>query len=463
MMQDTVDQDIVSHTMEHSFHSAFKWNFFGSIMYECIKTIHQIGLLMIIAPTTYGLMGSVFSLIYLATKIADMGGTYTLPIFFSCLIKNKKNFSLLLRNYFIGPMLPMIIVASVVITYISAAWFPTYFSWSSVAIPFLILLETLRSFFRYLLHFSFKSKMLVIIELISFSLFVGSIWGIYFFYTKNISINIILFLHLIESSIVVSVFLYYNCHLYQTLKDAPHATLPTHTIDRFWQTRFFNFLLRLSRELFSSNVITPLFALKFGCAKTGIFYFLATLMNSLQSIVKASIGYSGNALLAQVKEHSQGKKQQAFSLVSQKALSLFIIGMIVLVTIILVRLGNITSIFHQLNVQQVIHLGIALFIIFIADFFVLLYDQFYILEEAAQSLCFIKMIEYIGYYLMVIAVPSHSITELLLRIISIRITSLLIMAYNAHLVWQVSLKIHRKIYVMGAIIVGLLLMSCFYF
>ena len=450
-------QNAFPQNLEEKFHNVFRWNFFGSIIYECIKTIHQISLMFYLSSSLYGLIGTTFSIIYFSTKLADTGATYTLSPFFTLITKNRKNFKYFYLNYFIGPMIPAILMVSFGATHIFLQWFlpSSYCLYYVMIIPMLIALETLRAFLRYLLHFSFKSKMVVSIELFSFSIYVISIWTGFLLGNWEITLDLMLIAHLVESSLAVLIFIILSYHVYQNLD--PHALqdIPTNTASRFWHARIFNYLLRLSRELFSSNFITPLFAFKFGFYETGLFYFVGAVMSSLQSITKISIGYSGNALLAEIKNESEVTKQKAFLVLSEK-----IIKIIIPIVILLGINGNsLIRLYQGKNNLETTLLLVAIFlIIFISEFFVILYDQFYIVEEASQKLFFMKISEYVFYYIFVISIPAESLVELLLRITFIRIASLSFMAYNAHYTWKIKPSFKtKKSYLVSCFIIGIII------
>lgn len=444
-------------TTEQKFHKEFRWNFFGSIFYECIKIIHQVGLMCYLSSSLYGLIGSTFSMIYFSTKIADSGATYTLPPFFNTLIKNRKNFTTLLFNYFLGPQIPIVIITSYITLYLFKQWFNPSFNVIPylIIIPVLVVLETLRAFLRYLLHFSFKSKLVVCCELFTFTLYVLGIWTGFFSGIWHLSLNLMLLAHLIESTCIVVLFVAFSYQLYRRLDAHESLTIPPKTPQRFLHARIFNYFLRLSRELFSSNFITPLFALKFGLQTTGIFYFVGALMSSLQSIVKVSIGYSGNALLANVKDESGFAKTRAFMLLSEKTIKI-IIPIVILLTIYGEKLMRFYPV--ETNIFSVFLLGSIFLIIFISEFFVILYDQFYIVEEASQNLFFIKIAEYLFYYLFVISNNNLSMIELLIRITIIRIASLGLMAYNAHYTWQIKPSFKtKKSYLISCLLAGIVI------
>ena len=112
-------------TVKKKFSAGFRWSLWGSITYELIKTFHYFLLLMMLDTFTYGLVGSIFSIIYFTTKLADIGSTYSLPPFFHLFFKSRASFKRLFFNYFFLPQLPIISAAACISTSIYYTKFTT--------------------------------------------------------------------------------------------------------------------------------------------------------------------------------------------------------------------------------------------------------------------------------------------------------------------------------------------------
>jgi hypothetical protein len=85
------------------------------------------------------------------------------------------------------------------------------------------------------------------------------------------------------------------------------------------RNRASNYLLRLSRNIFAVHFLTPLFAFQFGLKTAGLFFFASKLAKIVSAVVKLSIGYSGNGLLARVKNQDLETKCAVFYTASLKA------------------------------------------------------------------------------------------------------------------------------------------------
>jgi hypothetical protein len=444
-------QSSIHPTIQKRFSKNFRWTLAGSITYEVLKAVHCFFLLQMLPPHLYGSMGSLFSIIYLATYIADLGATNSIPPFLHIFIRNKVTFKRFLLFYSFLPSLPFIVfcaIGTTVYVYSNFSYLPYL-----IIIVSLVILETIRSFFRLLLYTTFHAKRVVITEVVLFIIYIANVWVPYLLFHHPITLNHIFIPHLIDSILAVSIFLILIKSFYKTLPVDSTNHLPHSLTKRLISTRLFNYLLRVSRSLFTPNFLTPLFALKFGLASAGLFYFGSTIISALQSIIKAAIGYSGNALLANVKDNTQGVKKEAFSVLCQK-LIILILPLIILLSVnykAIVRLSLIPAAPNYTLALSLLYLFITC-----TEFFFMLYEQFYIIEEAAHKLFFFKLIELAIFYGFIKSAIVSSPIATLLGIISIRLISFSIIATNAFYLWKIKPDIKANIrYVSVWIIVSL--------
>jgi hypothetical protein len=186
--------------------------------------------------------------------------------------------------------------------------------------------------------------------------------------------------------------------------------------------------------MFTSNFLTPLFAIKFGLASAGIFYFASTLANAIQAMVKSVIGYSGNALLASIKESGQAAKKEAFNILCQKLIKLTAPFIIFLA----INHKAITTLSSAHTVtSHTISLCLLFLIISFSEFFFILYEQFYIIEEAANKLFFFKLLELSIFYGLITSEVISSPVTTLIGLICIRFVSFTIIAINAYYYWHI--------------------------
>lgn len=421
-----------NHLIQQQFTRSFRWTLAGSITYEVLKTAHCFFLLQLLPPAIYGAMGSLFSLIYLVTYIADMGATNSLPPFINLATQSKQTFKRFLFSFSLFPHLPIIIACATIATYFAAIklnFLPFLF-----IIPLIIILETIRSFLRLLLHTIFQAKRIVLAELAIFIAYATAIWIPYLFSGIKPTLNQIFIIHLCDSAIIVTVFATLTHKYYTKLPNNTEASFPENIRQRLIKTRLFNYLLRVTRNMFTSNFLTPLFAIKFGLASAGLFYFASTLASSIQAIVKSVIGYSGNALLANIKNSPQNVKTDAFNTLCQKLMS------IVAPIIIFLAINHKTIIKLGTSGNQTsftLSLSLLFLIISFTEFFFVLYEQFYIIEEAANKLFYFKIFELAAFYGLITSDLTSSPITTLVGLIVIRMISFLVIATNAYATWQI--------------------------
>lgn len=429
----------IDRAIHNQFARSFRWTLTGSIVYESLKALHCMFLLTILDKSMYGAMGSLFSLMYLVTYIADLGATNSIPPFLNIITKNKRNFWSFLINYSLLPHLPIVAISACIATIVASR---TIIPLPNICVvPAIIIFETIRQFLRLLLHTTFQAKRIVVFELSIFFIYLITIWGSYLSGITTIDLTFLFSIHFIDSLLCVIVFACLTKRYYVTLPNADTTNFPKHLIKRITVTRLFNYLLRVSRNMFTSNFLTPLFAVKFGLVSAGLFYVASTLANSAQAIVKSIIGYSGNALLANLKDQPQEAKKEAFGIISQR--------LITVVFPIIICFGfNHTTIVHLSKSSNTPFYALSLFMLFIiisfSEFFFMLYEQFYIIEEAANKLFFLKLFELIIFYMFLISPIATSPVKTLAGIIIIRAISFIVIALNGWYTWKIKFSFSTK-------------------
>jgi len=435
------------------FNHGFRWSLFGSLTYEILKTAHCFLLLKLLDAQVYGVVGSLFSIIYLSTYIADFGATNSCTPYLAVWTENKKNFKKLLWRYFLAPHIIILTTCSGIVTYFAVQKFATITNPPYLfLIPGIIILEAIRSFLRMFLYTVFKNKIIVITEVTIFICYISAIWIAHFFFAIPLTYNLIFVPHFIDSLFSVVLLSLAVYKYYKTLPDTEENIKPS-LWKRIATTRIFNYLLRLSRHMFTSNVFTPLFAIKFGLKAAGIFYFASTVANVLNAVIKLTFGYTGGALLATLKDSPQQEKVTAFNYLCQR-LMMVVAPIVIFLTInhkALIALSSAPNI-----ASTVIGLSLLYLIITFTEFFFLLYEQFYIIEEATGKLFLFKLFEFAVFY-GVIATATSSIVTTLLSVIIIRLVSFSIIAINAFYLWKITPTFKTNIrYFIASVIFALL-------
>ncbi|MFH0898080.1 MAG: hypothetical protein V1855_00705 [bacterium] len=424
--------------MKKQFDHSFAWALWGSIVFEMLKIGQNIALLHLSVPPLYGLIGSVFAIIYLAVRIADFGATNTLAPYFHTLMASKAQCKKILLYGFLGPALFM-----VAITIGGALWFCSYRIALHntlilfIVIPLVILFETLRLFFRQLLHMTFQSRQVIITELALFLFYLTLVWTPIIMLGVKPSLNLIFIPYLVDSTLAIGIFYLLFIKFYRKLP-SEQSILETTFWSRFTKLRILNYFLRIGKNMFTSNLLTPLFALQFGLTQAGIFYFASILATSIQALVKATLEYAGNTLFAHVKTHEHKSKQMAFTMVADKL-------MLILIPISLFLIFNYKRLMlvgmHRTITNEILTLSGLYLAVTFTEFFFSLYEQFYILQEAVLTVVFIRALEFLAFYWVITLYSYTSPAMILVGTFMVRVVSFAFMAIIAYWRWNIKPKI----------------------
>ncbi|MBM3887063.1 hypothetical protein FJ364_03970, partial [Candidatus Dependentiae bacterium] len=316
---------------------------------------------------TYGQTGFILSSIYLGVRIVDLGNAYSTVPLLQEMQQSKKICKKLLLRYFFLPQFPILIAGAIFVAH------KINYEVSTFLVISVFILETYRLFLRYLLHAQFKNSNVVLIELCSFTLFLSYIWLPYLLYGTLKPTNI-LFAHFIDSMFATICLIWLTITWYRKLPDAVVDERGSKPI-KIISSKIFTYFNRLGREITSSNVLTPLYASLFGYEKISIFYFLGIATTAYQMIIKNTITYSGNALLAQLRNATDQKKAYAFMLITEKLLVMLLIPLIVLCIFYQDAVKIIDSTILLLITGFLILMGI--------DLIMHVYEQYYLVQEAA--------------------------------------------------------------------------------
>ncbi len=435
--------------LSEKFHTGVRWNIAGSIIYEAIKTAHNFFLFGLMNHTAYGFLGSALSIIYFSSKIADFGATPSLPPFFHYLMRNKQTFRGTLVNHYLIPHLPLIIIVAVTATAIYSKKFSTLLMIEEPNIPWFVItllialiigFESIRYFLRLFLHTALKNRIVVATEVVLFINFIALIWIPHLFFNQPLSIIGVLFAHVIDSCLCVAIFIYILTKFYQNLPMTKEPiTIPTHK--RMTVAKLTNHALRISRDLFTSNVLTPLFALKCCLGQAGIFYFAAIIVGALQATIKISIHFPGYGLLSNIKESNLTIKKTAFAMLCQKLTQL-------ITPIVIFMIINHSLLFNRGQQQSTTYMIMIIILVFLPitliDSFLRIYEQFYVIEETSARLLLLKAPEFLLFYFFVLKNPSTSTITLIITAICIQLFSFGLTIFDAYARWRIIPSIKPK-------------------
>ncbi|MBU4269865.1 hypothetical protein L6269_00250 [Candidatus Dependentiae bacterium] len=403
---------------------------------------NQILLIKTLSTQDYGLMASIFSIIYLTIYISEFGISQSVPVFINLFLKNKFNFKKLLYKIYLLPQVIIFIIAGLVTTlFYKNSIFINTNSPYLLLIPVIILFEGIRIFLRRFLHTIFLSKQVVIVESILMILFLSSIWAPYFFFNQIITLNLIFISFLINSILALICFMVFIKNYQSTLPNI-QENLDKKILHKIFKSRFLNYFINLDKNFFTGNFLTPFFASNFGMLEAGIFNLANHIAESIKAITKSTVIFSGGSLFAKLKSKSLRVKRTIFKLICENINK--IIYPIVIFIVINNKLFFGSTAIDKLS-NSIITLTGLFFLITCLEYFFTAYEQFFVIEEKTEKLLLLKLFEFLMFYI-VINFNGASILTILLGLLITKLISFAATSLTAFYIWQLkpSFKISLK-------------------
>jgi len=431
------------------FSSGVRWSLFGGIFYESTKVIHQVLLLSTLSMPTYGKMGTIFSIIYLAMNLLNAGAISTITPFLATFKRSKTIFAKIFGGYLLFQTW-LLLTGGVILFALSNKLFLN--TEITTYIPIAIMIsEGLRTLLRAFLHTIFLHKRVVVIESVLNIAYLAMVW-IPYINGQNMTLDLVFKPYLLTSVIALIIFVIHTIQFYTTLPKK-HISLERGIFRRIAKARFFNGLTRLTKHIFTGNFLVPLFAHRFGLAEAGIFKFASYISDSIKAILNTTIGFTSGALLASLKESSITEKRKAFHIISEK-LNKVIYFLLIFLAINTKTLLNINNAIYDVYTVMIF----ASFFLFAAllEKLFLAYDQFYIVEELSDKLLGFQILELILFYIVTTSHFSPTVT--LLSLLLVRIFTFCIIATSSAFRWNIkpNFKVEWK-FVTYSFIVSLIL------
>jgi hypothetical protein len=424
----------LTHPVITAFNTRARWNLFGSIMYEGLRIGHSAIIAMLFAPEIFGLVGSLFASTYLVVRLSDAGATNALLPFFGYIEQSRQTFKdFFLKRIFLSLFItaPLGAGAASIILYRSQL---QDLSSCAIILPILMFSETLRSFLRQFLHLAGQSKKTLIIDHVTFCLYVAACWPT-LFYVPNLRTPLFIFgLFLIDSLIGLSSFLVLTNRYAKKLPDKGEETPPTQPSWHMLITsRLYAWLMRVCKELLSSNALTPLFAATVGLKQAGLFYFAATLAMALHAVMRSVIGYAGACLFISARKTAL-PTHEAFALVSRKLTSILLVlaGFFIFTYHDIVKLTLVTAASSLITIFFVLYFAIV-----IIEFSLFLYEQQYQIEQAGAKALQWRLLELLLVYVAARGLLVLNPISTLVCILMAKVGTLIALALTGYRRWGI--------------------------
>lgn len=315
----------MNHTLYPRFLSGLRWNTLESVVYHAIFIAHQSMLYHILPIKEYGLIGTLFSGIYLVVACANLGLDVVIISFFDQISQSKKN----AFHLFIFPLLAQIILYIVVtggiIQVISlflpqAEWY-AFGRAQLLTLILLVALEGTKRSLRVALHLIFRNQVTALVELAHIITYATSIWGFYLLF-KTIPIQLV-FISLAVISSLANIIL--GVYLYQWYATLPEDAISTVSLPNWLRSRLLATCYQVSHALVSPNALVTASAALQGLAWTANLKFISSIIHTMSTIVYKSVGASSQALFTALKNDSSIEHAPLFALLNRIVYALFIL------------------------------------------------------------------------------------------------------------------------------------------
>ncbi len=421
------------------------WHAGESIVYHGLLLIHQLMLFTLVLPSTYGLIGTTFSILYLAVNVINAGLDATLSALFIPYSTSKQlvwkliNIQLLINS-------SMSIAALIIII----AWKISPPSPMITCIVLaLILLESIKKIIKILLNLTLQFKITTIGELGTVASYVFFVW---ISYVMGFSINIylifapLLFVVLIETII----FFFYIYQWYQKLPSAYHQVMTANDYKLIVKTRIATLLNQLHHNFFSSNFLVLITAQFFGFDYAGVIKFASSIASNITVIFKKIFGTSNNIVAGIIKNKSIKTQKYFFSLITHKMYH-------VLFCLSLFFLINYKLLLQATDTSKNIVICLSFLIIFMENF-LLTYEQFYLIQEKISYLIFINSSIMFILYGIYLYRALFSPPLLLLSIFLVRLLSLILTSLVSFFLWRLKpIETIWPFYLISSIIISFII------
>lgn len=424
----------VSSSLYQKFSHGVWWNALEAIPYQLILAAHNMLLFGVIGAHAYGLVGTLFSLIFLAVGVTSFGFESSLSTFFADAQASKVSYKRIIGCHYAPTIIGLILAAVLV-----PGLMPTTTSWPVVVIvTLLIFVEGLKKGMRSLLHAGFYNRQTAVIELFQVVTYVALVWTGYGL-GLQLDAQLLFGSLLCVSTACLMMLGYQLCLFYAGLPnqetsdasvtiEAKKGTLATVIRQRCYTT-----VTAMSHQFFSANALVPLFAHRFGLSSAGTLKIIGTIAYGATLCIAKIFGSTSDALFAQIKHGKLHEKQQAFFVVTQHLYAaLYGVLLFGASGIIWLYALDLTSFNDAAAVC-----ALLFFVIHISEQFFSTYERFFITENRAGELMLFNGATIGCLYAVLRYAPSTNPILMLQSVLCIRLVSFALLSSVAFAWWRI--------------------------
>lgn len=399
------------------------WNTIESIVYQSILILHLIALYRHTDPSFFGMMGIIFSLLYLMTFLANAGLDTALAPYARLLSTDHRFWhTIVLPHLHIQCLIYGIIGLCGII--INALFIHLPFI-LSIILALLLVTESTKKTFRTIAHLTFHNQLAALVEITIVSIYVALVWLLYAYYTM-LSLTLILFPLFVTSLISCLMLGWFLYRLYYHLPAESTEPIPTNAT--FMRTRLYTYGAHLGHILFSSNFLLPFCALHIGLAHTGIFKLISSITHTITTMVYKIFGPTSQALFSHISTSTHHDKQHLFFTLTEY-LHHVLYGLIIFFVINYTKLMGTHVSTTTINSPLII----LFLVIQLTEHLFIVYEKFFIAHHRLVYLCTLSLISLTTTgILLLLPLPTSPVVimSLVLIIRMITIGTLAITAYH---------------------------------
>ena len=429
--------------MQHykQYKQGVRWNAVEAISIQGLLALNQLLLFRVLPLEFYGLTGVIFSLIYVALPIINLGFDASLPTFIKKYITNKRTFLSLLMPQIYSQAGIILIVATlytISLSMANTAWFSSIHlmhvpSTFFILLTSIIIVESIKKSLRALTHACFLNKQTTFIELSSVALYILLVWGNYLVH-GTLTLWTIFIPLLIESCLA-------SLGLAILIKRKTYNELPSNTkkseqlnMTRVYANRFSAYTNQLSMIFFSRNFLIPFLSWQFGLGAIAILKLISELAIFVLVFIEKLFGTTGGALLAHLKFESLAKKRAAFTLIAQQ-----LVGVLLAILIFLAFNGKTIFCLYCGPISNY-YLAFLFFFTIIFENIFLLYERFALIEEKVRLTILLNLLS-AGLCFPLILLLQSSLPLSIVIIALTRIVAFIILSFIYYRYWKLPQRI----------------------
>lgn len=434
---------------------AITWNSINVFMYKLILLTHQVALFHIIPNNQYGIIGSLFALIYFIISITNFGFEYTLFPYFNIYKQNKKTFNHIIHQYLYRII---VIIASAcfmgLLAYhytnngiISILTFQIPQSLLSALICIFIT-ESLKKSLETLLQLLFYNKLITIIQITTLIGYCLSIWG-YYGITGRLTITTIFIPMMIFSIIELILFFKILMTYYQSLPSGINKQQEIY-LPGFYYQQGLNYINQCIKSFFSPNFIIIILTLNLPINLVGIIRLYTDIVTTLYMLLNKTIGIPSASFFASLNTNDF-QRNKAFILITDKYIQLLYI----------IATSIIATIFFTSTCNTPLYIILSFILLGFIEYLMLTYEKLYIVKQKAQTLALYNLLSLfilvITYYLI-----AHNQNTILLPFIIARCSALFGLGYLTQKQWLLKPTFHIQTKTLILCLIIIFILFCYF-